>query len=86
MFLTTTLSGKYLLVCLVDQQEHSSFRQSLYDFEDCKAGNRQKSEAAANALKRIYPSVNSKGVSMKIPMPGHPISASGEFSPFLIDR
>ncbi|KAI6175622.1 Ubiquitin-like modifier-activating enzyme ATG7 [Aphelenchoides bicaudatus] len=51
-------------------------RQSLYNFEDCKAAHRQKATAAAEALKLIYPSVNAQGVSMKIPMPGHPISVN----------
>jgi ubiquitin-like modifier-activating enzyme ATG7 len=54
------------------------FRQSLYNFEDCKAGHRQKAIAAAEALKRIYPSVNAEGIAMKIPMPGHPVSANGK--------
>jgi ubiquitin-like modifier-activating enzyme ATG7 len=51
----------------------------LYEFEDCKAGNRHKADAAAAALKRIYPSVNAQSIVMKIPMPGHPVSDSGEF-------
>ncbi|KAI6224599.1 Ubiquitin-like modifier-activating enzyme ATG7 [Aphelenchoides besseyi] len=48
-------------------------RQCLYEFEDCKAGNRQKAMAAANAIRRIFPSVNAQGFHMKIPMPGHTV-------------
>ncbi|CAD5220038.1 unnamed protein product [Bursaphelenchus okinawaensis] len=49
-------------------------RQSLFTFEDAKQGNKSKSVTAADSLKKIYPSVCSRGVDMKIPMPSHPIS------------
>ena len=51
-------------------------RQSLFDFDDCLDGGKPKAEAAANALKRIFPMVNSQGLMINIPMPGHPISES----------
>lgn len=51
-------------------------RQPLFEFDDCHEGGKPKAEAAAQALKRIYPKVNSKGISMDIPMPGHVYSNS----------
>jgi ubiquitin-like modifier-activating enzyme ATG7 len=47
-------------------------RQSLFDFEDSKAA-KFKSIAAAENLKRIYPSVCSAGYVLSIPMPGHTV-------------
>jgi ubiquitin-like modifier-activating enzyme ATG7 len=47
-------------------------RQSLFSFQDCLGGGRPKAEAAAEALRAIFPSVKSRGVTMSIPMPGHP--------------
>ena len=49
-------------------------RQSLYCFDDCLQGGRPKAEAAAEALRRIFPGVTAEGVQLSIPMPGHPIS------------
>ncbi|CAG2105373.1 unnamed protein product, partial [Medioppia subpectinata] len=49
-------------------------RQSLFAFNDCLDGGRPKAVAAADALKTIFPNVNSRGVQLSIPMPGHPIS------------
>ena len=49
-------------------------RQSLYRFEDCLEGGAPKAESAAAALRAIFPSVAATGVSMSIPMPGHPLS------------
>lgn len=46
-------------------------RQPLYTFEDCKDGGRDKAECAAEALKTIYPSVESQGVKLEIAMAGH---------------
>ncbi|CAM6001542.1 unnamed protein product [Sphagnum balticum] len=46
-------------------------RQTLYDFEDATSGGKPKAEAAAEKLKKIFPDMNSKGVSLEIPMPGH---------------
>ncbi|VDN12697.1 unnamed protein product [Dibothriocephalus latus] len=49
-------------------------RQTLYTFEDAKAG-LKKVEAAAAGLKRIHPSVEVPAVDLTIPMPGHAISS-----------
>ncbi|XP_045165105.2 ubiquitin-like modifier-activating enzyme ATG7 [Mercenaria mercenaria] len=53
-------------------------RQTLFVFDDCKktAGGCLKAEAAAESLKKIFPGVNSEGVSLSIPMPGHAVSES----------
>ncbi|XP_054163374.1 ubiquitin-like modifier-activating enzyme ATG7 [Oppia nitens] len=50
-------------------------RQSLFTFSDCLNGGQPKAKAAAEALKTIFPNVNSKGISLSIPMPGHPVSS-----------
>ncbi|KAG0337444.1 Autophagy protein 7 [Podila horticola] len=52
-------------------------RQPLFDFEDCLEGGKDKAATAAANLRRVYPGVNAKGISMSIPMPGHPVSAQG---------
>ena len=39
-------------------------RQTLFEFEDCKNGGKHKAEAAANALKRIFPGVVSCGSNL----------------------
>ncbi|ORY74529.1 E1-like protein-activating [Leucosporidium creatinivorum] len=49
-------------------------RQPLFDFEDSLNGGKPKAEAAAAALKRVYPGVDATGVSLSIPMPGHPLA------------
>ena len=49
-------------------------RQSLFTFEDSLNGGKYKAEAAADALKRIFPGVCSRGFNLSIPMPGHPVS------------
>jgi len=49
-------------------------RQSLFTFEDCQNGGRPKAEAAASALKTIFPLINSQGIKLTIPMPGHFVS------------
>ncbi len=49
-------------------------RQSLYEFKDCLEGGQPKAEAAAEALRRIFPSVQASGRQFSIPMPGHPLS------------
>ncbi|RWS02420.1 ubiquitin-like modifier-activating enzyme ATG7 [Dinothrombium tinctorium] len=51
-------------------------RQSLYEFNDCLERGKPKAEAAADGLKRIYPSANAKSVVLTIPMPGHPVSST----------
>ena len=48
-------------------------RQPLFKFEDCIDGGKDKALAAAEALKQIFPNVNSKGIQLSIPMPGHPV-------------
>ena len=48
-------------------------RQSLFTFQDC-VENKPKAEAAAEALRKIYPGVVSTGVRILVPMPGHPVS------------
>eukprot|EP00940_MAST-03C_sp_MAST-3C-sp2_P000715 g715.t1 len=48
-------------------------RQPLFNFTDCVDGGKPKAETAAAALKQIFPGVRSAGVSLTIPMPGHPI-------------
>ena len=49
-------------------------RQSLYEFRDCLEGGQPKAEAATEALRRIFPSVQASGRQFSIPMPGHPLS------------
>ncbi|VDN96239.1 unnamed protein product [Rodentolepis nana] len=48
-------------------------RQTLFTFEDAKSGV-QKSMAAAEAIKRILPTVNASCHTFTIPMPGHAVS------------
>ncbi|KAG0244754.1 Autophagy protein 7 [Actinomortierella wolfii] len=52
-------------------------RQPLFDFVDCLEGGKDKASTAAANLKRVYPGVNAEGISMMIPMPGHPIPSHG---------
>lgn len=49
-------------------------RQPLYVHEDC-VEHAPKAETAAKSLKQIFPGVNAHGVSLEIPMLGHPIAA-----------
>lgn len=49
-------------------------RQSLFTFEDCLSGGKPKAQAAADALKLIYPNIQARGVELSIPMPGHFLS------------
>ncbi|GAA5841415.1 hypothetical protein JCM3766R1_004076 [Sporobolomyces carnicolor] len=51
-------------------------RQPLFEFGDSLNGGKPKAEAAAESLKRIYPGVDATGVSLSVPMPGHPIPPS----------
>ncbi|KAI0260642.1 hypothetical protein BC834DRAFT_899392 [Gloeopeniophorella convolvens] len=53
-------------------------RQPLFEFEDCLEGGKPKAEAAAARLKKIFPGVDAQGVSLSIPMPGHPIPPGSE--------
>lgn len=48
-------------------------RQPLFEFADSLEGGKPKAQAAADALKRIYPSIDARGIEMSIPMPGHPV-------------
>ncbi|CAJ0579712.1 unnamed protein product, partial [Mesorhabditis spiculigera] len=52
-------------------------RQSLSEFEDARLG-RPKAECAAEALRRILPTVFVEPVQMTVPMPGHTVSKNGE--------
>ncbi|ODV97581.1 hypothetical protein PACTADRAFT_99 [Pachysolen tannophilus NRRL Y-2460] len=49
-------------------------RQPLFQFKDCLNGGVSKAIRAAEAIKEIYPSVNSKGYDLEVPMAGHPIT------------
>ena len=51
-------------------------RQSLYTYEDVINGGKYKVDAAAEALMKIMPTIEAKGVRLSIPMPGHRISDS----------
>ncbi|CAD6565237.1 MAG: Autophagy protein 7 [Cyphobasidiales sp. Tagirdzhanova-0007] len=48
-------------------------RQPLFEFSDCIEGGKPKAQCAAEALRRIYPSIEATGIQLAIPMPGHPI-------------
>ena len=49
-------------------------RQSLYEFQDCQAGGAPKAAAAAAKLRAIFPMVESQGIELMIPMPGHALT------------
>ncbi|XP_045501214.1 ubiquitin-like modifier-activating enzyme ATG7 [Colias croceus] len=51
-------------------------RQVLFTYEDCLNGGKMKAVAAADNLKSVLPTVVSNGLSVHIPMPGHPIGDS----------
>ena len=51
-------------------------RQSLFEFEDCTGGGKPKAEAAAAAVRRIFPGVVAASYDLSIPMPGHPLPES----------
>ena len=53
-------------------------RQSLFTFDDCLNGGRDKALAAAEAMTKIFPAVTTKAVTLTVPMPAHTISASTE--------
>ncbi|KAK4875920.1 hypothetical protein RN001_012342 [Aquatica leii] len=50
-------------------------RQSLFTYENCLE-NKSKAIAAAENLEKVFPGVNTKGVDLSIPMPGHPVGES----------
>lgn len=47
-------------------------RQPLFNFADCIEGGKPKAIRAAEALREIYPGVNSTGYVLSVPMAGHP--------------
>ncbi|CAM1500804.1 Fc.00g099660.m01.CDS01 [Cosmosporella sp. VM-42] len=49
-------------------------RQPLFEFEDCLGGGKPKAPTAAEALKKIYPGVESEGHALSVPMLGHPFT------------
>jgi ubiquitin-like modifier-activating enzyme ATG7 len=49
-------------------------RQPLFNFRDCLEGGKKKATVAADALKEIYPGVDSSGHVMSVPMAGHPVT------------
>ncbi|KAJ9500887.1 Autophagy protein 7 [Exophiala xenobiotica] len=53
-------------------------RQPLFNFEDCLDGGKKKATCAADALKKIYPGVESEGHVLSVPMAGHPITDAKE--------
>lgn len=53
-------------------------RQSLYTLRDCKDGGRPKAQAAADALRDVFPSMNTRAVDLSIPMPGHAVPSGSE--------
>lgn len=48
-------------------------RQPLFNFQDCIGGGAKKASRAADALREIYPGVDSNGYNISVPMAGHPI-------------
>jgi ubiquitin-like modifier-activating enzyme ATG7 len=53
-------------------------RQPLFTFEDCLNGGASKAQAAAKALKDIFPKVDATGYELSIPMPGHFVEPDGK--------
>jgi ubiquitin-like modifier-activating enzyme ATG7 len=49
-------------------------RQPLFNFADCLEGGKKKALCAAEALKEIYPGVDSEGHVLSVPMAGHPVT------------
>jgi ubiquitin-like modifier-activating enzyme ATG7 len=50
-------------------------RQPLFEFADCLGGGKPKALRAAEALKEIYPGVESEGHVISVPMLGHPMTS-----------
>jgi ubiquitin-like modifier-activating enzyme ATG7 len=48
-------------------------RQPLFNFKDCLEGGAKKAHRASEALRDIYPGVNSTGHDLSVPMAGHPV-------------
>ncbi|KAJ2726129.1 Autophagy protein 7 [Coemansia sp. Benny D115] len=55
-------------------------RQPLYEFEDSLGGGKPKAQAAADALRRVFPGVDAQGIRMNVPMPGHAVAVGEEKS------
>jgi len=53
-------------------------RQCLFTFEDSQKPDNFKATIAAQRLKEVYPNVDSRGVVMGIPMPGHSVGSDPE--------
>ncbi|KAH7820739.1 Autophagy-related protein 7 (Atg7) [Monocercomonoides exilis] len=53
-------------------------RQPLFQFEHCLGGGQPKAETAAEEMKKILPTIDTKGISMTIHMPGHPVQPGKE--------
>ncbi|ESK86882.1 hypothetical protein Moror_3433 [Moniliophthora roreri MCA 2997] len=51
-------------------------RQPLFQFTDCLNGGKPKAECAAERLREVWPGLDATGISLSIPMPGHPIPSS----------
>lgn len=49
-------------------------RQPLFSFKDCLEGGAKKAHRASEALRDIYPGVNSTGHVLSVPMAGHPVT------------
>ncbi|BGP15825.1 Autophagy protein 7 [Rhodosporidiobolus nylandii] len=75
-YVARTLAWGVRKITLVDSSTVSfsnPVRQPLFEFEDSLNGGKPKAQAAAAALKRVYPGVDATGISLSIPMPGHPV-------------
>ncbi|KAK0615891.1 E1-like activating enzyme [Bombardia bombarda] len=48
-------------------------RQPLFEFEDCLEGGKPKAIRAAEALRKIYPGVETDGYVLSVPMLDHPV-------------
>jgi ubiquitin-like modifier-activating enzyme ATG7 len=71
----TLLAYGVMDFCLLDNARVSfsnPARQSLFTFEDCLHGGALKADAAATALKSVFPGSRARGVVMTVPSPGHP--------------
>ena len=71
------LSWGYTKITFVDNGRVSysnPVRQCLFTFEDSRAENNYKAEIAAKRLAEVYPKVETRGVVLNIPMPGHAVA------------
>mmetsp|Transcript_117975 Transcript_117975/g.164302 ORF Transcript_117975/g.164302 Transcript_117975/m.164302 type:complete len:94 (+) Transcript_117975:1098-1379(+) len=75
------LSWGYRKITFVDNGKVSysnPVRQCLFTFEDSKAEDNFKAPIAAKRLKEIFPSVETRGERLSIPMPGHVVGDNPE--------